>query len=256
MVRVAWADNWGAGYEIAPGLVLTAAHVVGEVDSPVGVARVGTGVDHAGLVVWRGMPEGGGADQHASHTDAALVRVTSESWEPAGPARVSWGRIAGDSASVAWRATGFPHTEHRSRESEQAQGRISPLSGLVGGVYVLDGTTYRPRGARDSAWNGMSGAAVLCGDLVLGVVVADVPDRVPARLEAEPAVVLLHDASFLAALDAGRPARTCPSPWSTPTSPTPTTTPCRATRRARPWSCSTQRARSCPSTAGRPSYAR
>ncbi|QKW49130.1 hypothetical protein [Streptomyces buecherae] len=201
VVRVAWADSWGAGYEIAPGLVLTAAHVVGEVDSPVGVARVGTDVDHPGLVVWRGMPEGGGADEHASHKDAALVRVTSESWEPAGPARVLWGRIAGDSASVAWRATGFPHTEHRSRESEQARGRISPLSGLAGGVYVLDGTTYRGRGTKDSAWSGMSGAAVLCGDFVVGVVVVDIPDRVPARLEAEPAVVLLDDASFLAALD-------------------------------------------------------
>ncbi|WEV28610.1 tetratricopeptide repeat protein [Streptomyces sp. 71268] len=212
VVRVAWA-GWGAGYEIAPGLVLTAAHVVGAVGSPVGVARIGTSVDHPGLVVWRGMPEGGGGAQHASHTDVALVRVTSESWEPAGPAQVSWGRIAGDSASVAWRATGFPHTEYRSRESEQAEGRISPLNGLVGGVYVLDGTTYRPRGTRDSAWNGMSGAAVLCGDFVVGVVVADIPDRVPARLEAEPAIVLLHDVSFLAALDThGAPGPHVPQP--------------------------------------------
>ncbi|MGV4889437.1 hypothetical protein ACSR0Z_23030 (plasmid) [Streptomyces viridosporus] len=200
VVRVARADRWAAGYEIAPCLVLTAAHAVGGVGSPVGVSRAGTAVDHPGLVVWRGMPEGG-AGNDGSHKDAALVHVSSESWEPAGPARVLWGRIAGDSASVPWRATGFPHSEQRSRESEQAEGRISPLSGLVGGVYVLDCTTYRGRGTEDSAWRGMSGAAVLCDDFVVGVVVTDVPDRIPARLEAEPAVVLLDDETFLAALD-------------------------------------------------------
>lgn len=200
VVRVAWADKWAAGYEIAPRLVLTAAHTVGGVGSPVGVSRAGTAVDHPGLVVWRGMPEGGTAND-GSHKDAALVHISAESWEPAGPARVLWGRIAGDSASVPWRATGFPRSEQRSRESEQAEGRISPLSGLIGGVYVLDCTTYRGRGTEDSAWRGMSGAAVLCDDFVVGVVVTDVPDRVPARLEAEPAVVLLDDETFLAALD-------------------------------------------------------
>ncbi|MEU7282119.1 tetratricopeptide repeat protein [Streptomyces sp. NPDC045431] len=202
VVRVAAAGGWAAGYEIAPGLILTAAHAVAALGSPVAVSPLGEEeeTDYPGHVVWRGMPKDATEDD-APEVDAALVHISADDWKPASPTQVLWGRIAGDSTSVEWRATGFPHSERRSRESEQAEGKISPLSGLVGGMYVLDCTTYRGRGTSDSSWRGMSGAAVLCGDLVVGVVVNDVPDRIPARLEAERAVTLLHDDTFLAALE-------------------------------------------------------
>ncbi|MDT9682807.1 tetratricopeptide repeat protein [Streptomyces sp. TRM76323] len=212
VVRVAAAGGWAAGYEIAPRLVLTAAHAVAAVGSPVAVSRAGEFTDHPGHVVWRGTPEDP-AGNDRSGTDAALVRVSAEDWEPAPPGRTLWGRIVGDGESVLWRATGFPHSEERCRESEQAEGKISPLSGLVGGMYVLDCTTFRDRGPDDSSWRGMSGAAVLCGDFVVGVVVRDVPDRVPARLEAERAVTLLRDGTFLAALERyGAPGPHVPQP--------------------------------------------
>ncbi|MFI6106236.1 tetratricopeptide repeat protein [Streptomyces sp. NPDC051310] len=200
VVRVAAAGGWAAGYEIAPGLILTAAHAVAALGSPVAVSPLGEETDYLGHVVWRGLPKDATKDD-AHEVDAALVHIAADNWKPASPTQVLWGRIAGDSTSVEWRATGFPHSERRSRESEQAEGKISPLSGLVGGMYVLDCTTYRGRGTSDSSWRGMSGAAVLCRDLVVGVVVNDVPDRIPARLEAERAVTLLHDDTFLAALE-------------------------------------------------------
>ncbi|GAA2384794.1 hypothetical protein GCM10010420_03890 [Streptomyces glaucosporus] len=203
VVRVETPGTWGSGYEILQGLVLTAAHAVGEVGSPVRVSRLKQDLAHPGEVVWRGMPYASGARGPGRHggryVDAALVHVPGREHAVPDPSR--WGRIVGERVRVECLMWGFSRSEHRAGEGTQVFGTISPGNGLVGGTYVIDCTTTPPRPAGGSPWGGMSGAAVFCGDLLTGVVTAELPGHLPARLEAEPAAVLLRAEGFREALD-------------------------------------------------------
>ncbi|MCG3039697.1 tetratricopeptide repeat protein [Streptomyces sp. S1A] len=199
------AEGWGSGYEILPGLVLTAAHVVGQTGAPVRVRRQGEEPTHEGQVEWRGMPLGayphdpGG--RHDRGVDAALVQVPD--WNKSSedrrfaPDRPRWGRIVGERDRVECRVWGFPYAEHRPGESTQILGTINPGNGFIGGTYVVDCDTTPPPPAEGSPWRGVSGAAVFCGDLLTGVVFAELPGHRPARLEAETATALLRAEGFL-----------------------------------------------------------
>ncbi|MFJ3159773.1 trypsin-like peptidase domain-containing protein [Streptomyces kanasensis] len=209
VVRVAHRQGWASGFEISPRLVLTAAHAVHGVGSPLRVASLRSlrsGRWYAARVVWRGEPAAplstAGAGDAGGRVDAALVHIESADWDGGAEGPVRWGRVVAERVPVSCRAWGFPRSEHPSGEVEQAFGTISPGSGLVGGTYVIDCNTGRARDADGSPWAGMSGAAVLCDDLLTGVVTADLPGHTPARLRAEPAAVLLRAEGFRETLDA------------------------------------------------------
>ncbi|GAA2468098.1 tetratricopeptide repeat protein [Streptomyces macrosporus] len=213
VVQVKTPGTWGSGYEILPGLVLTAAHAVDEVGSPVRVRRAPDDPEHSGRVVWRGGPcasDARGPERRGGrYVDAALVHVedpgrrsaTTDATEPDATERPRWGRIVGERVRVECRVWGFSRSEHRAGESTQVFGTINPGNGFVGGTYVIDCDTTPPRPAEGSPWGGMSGAAVFCGDLLTGVVTAELPGHLPARLEAEPAAVLLRADGFQDVLD-------------------------------------------------------
>lgn len=74
----------GAGYVVAPRLVLTTAEVAGARDEPVSVSRPGEEREFTGRVVW-------------SAHDAALVLVEDPDWTPL-PGGVRWGRAVTDAA--------------------------------------------------------------------------------------------------------------------------------------------------------------
>lgn len=215
VVRVAHGRTWAAGFEVSPRLVLTAAHAVGGVDSPVNVASLASlssGRQYAARVVWRGYSVASGPPSQAKDrrggVDAALVHIEAADWVTGTEAPVRWGRIVTEAEPVPCRAWGFPSSEHRTGEVAQVSGTISPGNGFLAGTYVIDCDTDRLRPPGGSPWEGMSGAAVLCGDLVAGVVSVDLPGHVPARLEAEPAVVLLREKSFRETLNLyGAPGR-------------------------------------------------
>jgi hypothetical protein len=157
----------GSGYLIADGLVLTAAHVL----APPGGAAAsgGKGVEVAG-------PGGGWEPAGVAWADAGRdVAVLACPALRAGGG-VRWGRLAGPDP-LDWGAVGFPAasaTREAGRQAEHAFGRVSPISERAAGRLAL---TVESRDAATagagSAWAGLSGAAVFCGEHLAGVITAD-----------------------------------------------------------------------------------
>ncbi|NNH75849.1 tetratricopeptide repeat protein [Nocardia uniformis] len=185
----------GSGYLIAPRLVLTSAHVVGENGTAVSVYRPGKKNTFSGLVVWRGTS--GGRD------DAALVHLEDPRWTLPALTPVVWGRTVTYQPGIACRTWGLPQFVQRTGQHadvEQPSGTLNPGDRIVSDRYVVHFDAYPPSQPSESQsgspWAGMSGAAVYCGNLLAGVVVGDPAGRQHAGLEAVPAYVLLHDKSF------------------------------------------------------------
>jgi hypothetical protein len=155
----------GSGYLFADGLVLTAAHVLERTE---GVpAREGEAAEVACIggdwmpttVVW--------VD---AGRDVAVLSCSG--LQAAGTVR--WGRLAG-SDPLEWGAVGFPVASVdpvAGRQAEHAFGRTSPISDRAAGRLALSVESREATGG-DSPWAGLSGAAVFCGDHLVGVVTAD-----------------------------------------------------------------------------------
>ncbi|WP_370013100.1 tetratricopeptide repeat protein [Nocardiopsis sp. LDBS0036] len=193
---------------IAPRLVLTSAHAVPEVGGQVHVHTATDHQPHTGQVLWRGTPKG--------RDDAALVHITDPGWvERAVSTR--WGRLVTTTPGTPCEVWGFPDLVQRpGRAAETAQlvGVVAPGNHFVNHRHVMDLSAHPPRwysheveqqqreGVRRSQWAGLSGAVLRCGDgeLLLGVVAADLEHRDHAALEVVPAYVLHHDPEFRAVL--------------------------------------------------------
>ncbi|MEW1907407.1 tetratricopeptide repeat protein [Kitasatospora sp. NPDC085895] len=212
LVEVLGEDNRGTGYLIGPRLVLTSAHVVGEVGTTARVLQPGRRPRYRSTVVWRGDPGG--------DTDAALVRVEPAVWRgPEGTAE-PWGRPAtmrpgqeAETWGVPWviQDGGSADRTERFTEAMQLRGTINPGSGYVGGRHLLalsDHAVAQWSGT-GVPWAGLSGAAVVCNGLLIGVVKADLVRFGHTVLEVVPAHVLHADETFLKALEAyGADSRT------------------------------------------------
>ncbi|MEU4404773.1 tetratricopeptide repeat protein, partial [Streptosporangium sp. NPDC023963] len=197
MVTVNGPAAPGSGYVIAPGLVLTSAHVTGDLDTSVTVSAVAADRASGGTVVWRGTS--GGRD------DAALVRVDDPVWQRVAPVR--WGRTVTYRPGIDCWAWGRPELVQRPGapvEWLQPSGTINPGDRYTGDRYVMTLHGHPPESAAGgfSPWGGLSGAALWCGDLLAGVMVLDPRERAHAYLEAVPAYVLHRDAGFRAVLAA------------------------------------------------------
>ncbi|WP_433696957.1 hypothetical protein [Nocardiopsis sp. CA-288880] len=208
ITRITTPTSTGSGYLIGPRLVLTSAHTVPD---PGGQVEVHTATDHrsrTGRVLWRGTPH--------SHDDAALVEVTDPDWTDR-PVTTRWGRLVTTTPGTPCQVWGFPDLVQRTgRAAETAQltGTVAPGSHYVNHRHVMDLSAHPPRwlpheireqersGQRRSLWAGLSGAAMRCadGELVVGVVAADLEHRDHAALEVVPAYVLHHDPAFRAVL--------------------------------------------------------
>ncbi|MFF4900173.1 tetratricopeptide repeat protein [Streptomyces sp. NPDC001068] len=191
VVAVDGAGGQGSGYVISDRLVLTSAHVVPAPGERVEFFQPGRSMRYAATVVWRGTP--GGRD------DAALLLVDDPAWQPLRNAVVRWGRLVTGLPGSACQAVGVPNMVQRSGrpvELWQATGTINPVSGRVDNRHVVTLGEHPPRSADESPWGGLSGAAVFCGDLLTGVIAADLEGLAHAGLHAVPLYVLLHDQSF------------------------------------------------------------
>ncbi|MGY0057069.1 trypsin-like peptidase domain-containing protein [Streptomyces sp. LZ34] len=161
----------GSGYLVAPGTVLTAAHVVA------GAARV-----RVRFQAHRPEERVVTAEVAFAHAgaDVAVLALSDRSDEVVG---ARYGRVGEHDAVLRCSAMGFPAFKLRDgqdgrpyRDSEHVHGTCSVLSNRKEGT--LDLRVPPP----DGSWDGMSGAAVFSGDRIVGVVAAHHFDDGPGRL--------------------------------------------------------------------------
>jgi Trypsin-like peptidase domain len=155
----------GSGYLIADGLVLTAAHVLERTEGVPG---------QEGEVAEVACIGGGWRPATVAWVDAGrdVAVLSCPGLQAAGEVR--WGRLAG-SDPLDWGAVGFPVAsidEVAGRQAEHAFGRTSPISERSAGRLALSVESREATGG-DSPWAGLSGAAVFCGDHLVGVVLTD-----------------------------------------------------------------------------------
>ncbi len=200
-VSVECAGTVGAGCVVAPGLVLTAHHVVAPAeeweDEPVTVRPLSQGGDGPAAqaeVAWH-------------YRDAALLSVRphdlGQEFAP-----VRWGELTciNPPQSPKCSAVGLPRAAVRG--DRQGAGSGYRAEHMVAGVInVVDNAarTYSLQVDREppddsagagSPWQGMSGAGVFCDDLLIGVIIEDPGGWNNARLEALPVRRLLDDRRF------------------------------------------------------------
>src|SRR5262249_39235957 len=113
---------------------------------------------------------------------------------------VRWGRLSTTRPGTRVESVGFPavlEAPDRFRDLEQLSGTVNPLTrGLAGLHDVAGDSPPAPGGGSDSPWGGMSGAAVFCGPLLLGVVGWDTAGFDSRRVTVTPVSALAADAEF------------------------------------------------------------
>lgn len=191
----------GSGYLVAPGLVLTAAHVVngqGDAsDGPVTVELAGRSPERLSAeILWI---------RYDDDVDAALLRLTAAPLPAPSDPAVRWGTLVTELSGREVVALGFPRLQRddRGRDIEQLSGHIHPGTGARRRRYEIHGVTFplRTGGAEQvSPWGGMSGAAVFHNDLLIGVVCHDRRPDGGSRLGATRVADLFAEPAFRAAL--------------------------------------------------------
>ena len=188
-------DGWttGSGYPLAPRLVLTAAHVVAPNGPPLTDVQVR---DAEGKLRTADVP------WHDADLDVALVNITDPEWlEPSWAQPVRWGRLVTQHAGLRADVRGFPAVTAtpEMRDRLDATGRILPGSRTKAGHLAVDiDNPPAPPGDGGSRWAGMSGAAVIEGSFVVGVVVQDPRGFDSRQLVAVPITRFLADPGFSA----------------------------------------------------------
>ncbi|MEU8546691.1 NACHT domain-containing protein [Streptomyces roseoverticillatus] len=197
-IAAVFGRSQGSGYLLAPNLVLTAAHVIGDCAHPRVIVPGGTGQVRC-KVVWS-------RDDNRRCDVALLVgerdlvpEEAALSFEP-----LVWGRAYDLRVWPGAQAVGFPHVQRDAAgelDTEQVVGSLKPGSNLLSGRHVLDSEHGAPLPPDDggSPWAGMSGAAVFVDGLLAGVVCADPAGWRHGRLTVTPSATLWQDFAFLSA---------------------------------------------------------
>lgn len=211
VVRV-WAPALGkasSGHLIADRLVLTAWHATADASGDAGDGLevrlfdpVGDGDWVSARRIWP--PQAPDVTARPGQ-DVALLEIIDPSWTvPAGLGPVRFGRLA-DDKPMRCRAVGFPRSQVRpdgAGSTKDIQGRTEQLTDLGSGLLVFSVTNSASN--RPGAWAGGSGAALYCGDLVVGVLIEDQPEYDGRQLRAVHLAELADGTDLVVALrDAG-----------------------------------------------------
>jgi hypothetical protein len=180
----------GSGYLVAPGVVLTAAHVL-----------CGASAVHVRLDVGRPLEIDVPADTWWANADTDLAVVVIPDGVTAGrQVEVAQFGRAGDSTAVlSVQALGFPRFKLRSsaagagepavfRDLDQVTGHTPVAANRRQGtlaVYLDDPAPATEGPAAPSPWEGMSGAAVWADGRIIGVVAEHHPSEGTGRLTAQ-----------------------------------------------------------------------
>jgi hypothetical protein len=168
-------SGYGSGYLLSPSIILTAAHVIGElgktlpVDQRIEVVPLGTQPRPAQLV-WPPVQKW---EELSLEHDIALLRVESDNFtETYGVLiPVGWEGLRTDQL-LPVTAVGFPrlrrNTKDSSRDTEQIFGEVYPLNALRNREFEI--RAVRHRDIEDADWRGFSGAALFAGRSLIGVV--------------------------------------------------------------------------------------
>jgi hypothetical protein len=186
------AARWsvGSGFVVGAGRVLTAAHNLGSGEL---LVRFRGAEERPATVADLGGGQGRAVDLEL---DLAVLELASGG---GGEARAGFARVAASPSLYApniggCRAIGFPRFRERAREAgkpplrdtARLDGYVPVGQGLVSGRLTFQvETSPRPLPSRrleESEWEGMSGAAVLAGRHVIGVISEHNPAEGPSAL--------------------------------------------------------------------------
>ena len=184
--------RYGSGFRLGGRLVLTAAHVVAGAPTERITVRGPDKVPHPARVV-------DGLAGDPGTVDLALLELRDEVAELSAPPVAAVDRNVAVPVPVegCW-AVGYPlfqeveSVQKVVRETAQVWGMILPAENLVGGLLSLQVTSApralppRQEALGESQWSGMSGAAVLAGDRLIGVVSEHAPRRGESTITVTP----------------------------------------------------------------------
>ncbi|MFF7152956.1 trypsin-like serine peptidase, partial [Streptomyces griseoaurantiacus] len=218
---------FGSGYLIAPRLVLTAAHVLGDEASGPDPGSIKVSVPPSDA---RGSPDLAAGREFLAElryyrktqtVDAALVEIKKDDvWivpeslqDVTTHAPQRWGRLIGTRPHPV-SLIGFPRMQQdpgsQDRSSRQLNGHIDPGNQSPDHRYEIFSTDpvrhFFPEAAEGTRWSGISGAAVLAeateGDLLCGVARHDLKADGGTILTATPVALLLEDSEFRSTITA------------------------------------------------------
>ena len=187
------AGSRGSGYLVAPGLVLTAAHVVA------GARVVRVRLDVGQRTERDVRAEGWWADPAGSNgTDLAVVMIPGDATAGRDVEPARFGRIGDCAAVVAVQAFGFPGFKLKAspagsggpgvfRDLEQVSGHAPVAANRRQGtlaVYLDDPAPAAAEPGGPSPWAGMSGAAVWADGRIVAVLAEHHPGEGTGRLTA------------------------------------------------------------------------
>lgn len=182
--------SYGSGYLVNGRALLTAAHVVANLEL-VSVRLAGSATVLTGSVAWK--------DEDA---DLALVAmdVEVEGVHAAHLCALSFET----SERVPFVATGFPRLGQQgtTRESVHVEGALHLGSNLKGGRLDVQVTSHDPGDGQGETWVGLSGAAIFVDDAgLVGVITGRRSIAGSSALEGTSLSAVAEDGSFLLALD-------------------------------------------------------